>query len=425
MKNNKRIINLILIQFIFLVFLSGCGKESGGNNERTSDIDSLDVIAGIITEFPIEGDIICYSSKYPGWERYAVAYYKFDEKAVASIESFAMVSPLLASADEYVVIKTGETDYVKDILEKYLEKRLGDFTGYAPKEAEKLSESQVTTYGDYVALLIHEDRGVEDAFKDTVKVGYGLSDEGKQVLKLLDEKAMELSQQKEDEKKPAEYTDDEKDYNHNRKTLSDGQILIEEIPGVIEPYDTDLIVKAYKTGDESILTDPKDLAVLKKVSSIIQSEIDDDMTEYEKERAIHDYIVSHTDYDSNALIYSDWYSEYADQPYGCLIDNRAICLGYAGTFKMFMDILDIECIIVKGTANLDNANHAWNLVKLEDENWYAVDVTWDDVADNPIVYYNYFNVDDVTLSSTRHYWEESEYPSAKGGKYSGLEKPLY
>ena len=53
-----------------------------------------------------------------------------------------------------------------------------------------------------------------------------------------------------------------------------------------------------------------------------------------------------------------------------------ICEGYAGAFKVLCDALGIPCVLVDGVAG--NENHMWNYVQMEDGNWYAVDVTWND-----------------------------------------------
>ena len=423
----KKIISVLLVLCLTLGICTACGKSNSGDEDiKTSNIDTLEVLAHIKTEFPIDGDYLCYTSRYDGWEEFVASYYRFDAKAIDSITGFAMVSPVSVSADEYVVIKTTDTESVKNALDSYLKIRIGDFTGYAPEEEAKLSASEVIVCGDYVALLVNENRDVYDAFKESVKEGFELSSADRRTLELIDAKAKDISDEATEEVTETPSTSEEPaDGEPGRKTLPDGQVLIEELPGVIEPYDTSHIVEAYKTGDDSLLEDPKDIAVLNKCKEIIASQINDGMTEYEKERAIHDYIIENTDYDENCLTYSNWYSEYADQPYGCLVDQRAICLGYATTFKLFMDMLDIECIIVKGSANSDYANHAWNLVKLEDGNWYAVDVTWDDPVGNYLVFYNYFNVDDLYLEVHSHHWNKEDYPKATGGSFSGLEVDKY
>ena len=61
-----------------------------------------------------------------------------------------------------------------------------------------------------------------------------------------------------------------------------------------------------------------------------------------------------------------------------------------------MDILGIPCETITGTAG--GIGHAWNAVMLDDE-WYMVDVTWDDpVPDTPgQVLYGYFNITDEKM----------------------------
>lgn len=66
--------------------------------------------------------------------------------------------------------------------------------------------------------------------------------------------------------------------------------------------------------------------------------------------------------------------------YGALADNKAVCEGYARTFKYLMDGVGVPCILVSGegtNSKGEKERHAWNYVQIN-ENWYAIDVTWDD-----------------------------------------------
>ena len=66
--------------------------------------------------------------------------------------------------------------------------------------------------------------------------------------------------------------------------------------------------------------------------------------------------------------------------YGALVSKSVVCEGYAKAFKYILDSLEIECILVSGTAkNSSNKldDHMWNYIKLNNH-WYGVDVTWDD-----------------------------------------------
>lgn len=131
------------------------------------------------------------------------------------------------------------------------------------------------------------------------------------------------------------------------------------------------------------------------IEAAANTAIADGMTEYEKVKAIHDYIIINTSYDTSSELPDSSFS-----PEGVLLKGVAVCQGYAETFKLFMDYLGIDCQIIKGYA--DNVSHAWNIVKIGGE-WYNIDVTWDDpIIENQVITgtdnlsYNYFlKPDDV------------------------------
>ncbi|MDR0509130.1 MAG: hypothetical protein LBG63_04850, partial [Candidatus Methanoplasma sp.] len=78
-------------------------------------------------------------------------------------------------------------------------------------------------------------------------------------------------------------------------------------------------------------------------------------------------------------------SVYAHEAYGALVDPQhyAVCDGYSKAFLLLCEKEKIECVVVLGTAVASNMeNHAWNYVKMDDGEWYAVDVTWNDDSSN-------------------------------------------
>ena len=105
-------------------------------------------------------------------------------------------------------------------------------------------------------------------------------------------------------------------------------------------------------------------------------------------------------------------SQYNYLPYGVLKYHNAICVGNATTFKLFMDILGIDCKIIHST---ENGEHAWDVVKLDDD-WYHVDVTFDG-GNNGKPGYNYFNVPDSVKDDGAYPWNHDEIPAADGVKY--------
>lgn len=91
-------------------------------------------------------------------------------------------------------------------------------------------------------------------------------------------------------------------------------------------------------------------------------------------RGVHDYLIANLEYDSTVS------KDNIYNLYGALINKNTVCEGYSRAFKYLMDDLGIPCIIACGTAvnsEGQTESHAWNYVKI-DENWYAIDVTWDD-----------------------------------------------
>ena len=135
------------------------------------------------------------------------------------------------------------------------------------------------------------------------------------------------------------------------------------------------------TGDELTTAKPKfDAAAADALSGIT-----DDMSQFEIELYLHDYLVSHVTYDLTA--------SHAHDAYGALVEGRAVCEGYARAFQYLLQQAGIPSYVVTGKSK--GEDHAWNLVKI-DGAYYYVDVTWDD-QDNDNKYYSYFNVTTETL----------------------------
>ena len=154
-----------------------------------------------------------------------------------------------------------------------------------------------------------------------------------------------------------------------------------------------------------------------KTKSIIKNlGIKNMKSDYEKEKAIHDYIVANTCYtDKNRITDSPTDPIYGVE--GVLLNQNAVCQGYAETMKMFMDILGIECKIVTGTGK-SGESHAWNLIKLDNE-WYHVDATWNDPIPDQSghVSYSYFNLTDEMIKDDHIIDATKVYPKANGTRY--------
>ena len=182
-------------------------------------------------------------------------------------------------------------------------------------------------------------------------------------------------------------------------------------------YDGTRILDAWTSGSRDGLH-PKDLEIL-AVLEQIPALTDPELSDYDRELALHDWMIAWAEYDPGALSSGPIGDPIPDNdnPYGFLTGKKGICLGYSSTFQLLMDLSGIECATVRGYSHAGTADHAWNLVRLDGE-WYAVDTTWDDpVASFEVpetMAHTYFNVTDDFLRQHDHQWDEAAVPKAEG-----------
>ncbi|MBP6491340.1 MAG: hypothetical protein KA282_00070 [Clostridia bacterium] len=146
--------------------------------------------------------------------------------------------------------------------------------------------------------------------------------------------------------------------------------------------------------------------IVRKIDSIIREGNVSQLTFYEKELALHDYLVENVTYESADKSYHK-----AHSAVGALLHGRAVCEGYAMAFKLLCDAVGLSCIVLHGTAtNSDGkGNHAWNIVKL-DGKCYHIDVTWDGCSKTDSqTSRNCFNLTDDDMSQD-HTWDRVLLP---------------
>lgn len=134
--------------------------------------------------------------------------------------------------------------------------------------------------------------------------------------------------------------------------------------------------------------DPK--GMLEQLNGVIDRFTPTGDTMYEQLLSIHDFIC-----EINTYVRESEGGIYCYSAYGSLVDRKSVCEGYAEAFKLLCDKAGIECILITGMSLPSNQTkmetHMWNIVRMDDGEWYAVDVTWDD-ADDLAGNYNYFLV---------------------------------
>lgn len=95
---------------------------------------------------------------------------------------------------------------------------------------------------------------------------------------------------------------------------------------------------------------------------------------YDRIKYFHDTIIAGCEYDTPAKNNPNAFPE-SYEAYGALVNNKAVCEGYAKAFKILCDRSGIPCVLVGGTAK--NQPHMWNYVMI-DGKYYLVDCTFDD-----------------------------------------------
>jgi len=148
----------------------------------------------------------------------------------------------------------------------------------------------------------------------------------------------------------------------------------------------------------------------KKIDNILSTIIKPYMTDHEKVKAVHDYIVLNGKYDTSYVYYSD---------YDLLTEGKSVCNGYAILTYNMLNKLDIPVKFVFGTSN--SQSHVWNMVKLG-QNWFHLDTTWNDpVPDREnITSYNYYMLTDDEISKDHVIETGQGLPASKTKYYNYL-----
>ncbi|WP_144512806.1 DUF5050 domain-containing protein [Bacillus sp. FJAT-22090] len=159
----------------------------------------------------------------------------------------------------------------------------------------------------------------------------------------------------------------------------------------------------------------KNKKVETEVNRIIKEKIKKDMSDLEKVKAIHDYLVLSVAYDyDNFLKNTVPYDSY--EAYGSLINKVAVCDGYTKAMALLLNKVGVQALQISGTGN--GGGHSWNMIKIEGQ-YYHIDTTWDDPVPNKpgSVHYNYFLKNNEQMK-VDHRWDESSYPIANSSKYN-------
>lgn len=177
-------------------------------------------------------------------------------------------------------------------------------------------------------------------------------------------------------------------------------------------YDTSAILAAWEKGDSAGLSDD-DRAIYDAAQAVLEEVLHDGMSPFETEAALYDWVVQNVDYSWDHADLLNEVHRAAYTPYGGLVEREAICLGYASSFQLLMEMAGMECVTVVGASHASTVDHAWNMVRLNGQ-WYCVDATWDYAYRDKMngCEWRYFNVTSDYMARTDHQWDYANTPEA-------------
>ena len=206
--------------------------------------------------------------------------------------------------------------------------------------------------------------------------------------------------------------DDVKEFFNDKNTLS-------HINNFVHPYNSFKNIKISVSNYGKITLDVSHIYTIddvkiinEKIDEFISTNIKEDMSDADKIKLFHDYIVNNTKFDTAIETSEDRLNSSSYNAYGLLINHLAICGGYTDTMAIYLDKLNIP------NYRISTEEHVWNLVYF-DNKWSHLDVTWDDpVTSNGVdmLMYDYYFIDTNTLISkdtTQHNFDRNIYREAQ------------
>ena len=141
--------------------------------------------------------------------------------------------------------------------------------------------------------------------------------------------------------------------------------------------------------------------------------INNKMTDNEKIKAAHDFIINNSTYDKT---WKETKSENrihkSNIAYGPLIEKIGLCGGYTDAMELFLEKMGIK------SYKIASDNHIWNYVYINNS-WKHLDLTWDDPVTNTgkeILQYDYYLLDTKMLENKKdneHNYLKEYYIEAK------------
>ena len=216
------------------------------------------------------------------------------------------------------------------------------------------------------------------------------------------------------------YCDTEyKECDNDIKTFFNDKDILSNINNFVHPYNSFKNIRISVTNygkitlDISHLYNQDEITIINdQIDTFIKENINDTMTNNDKIKVFHDYIINNTKFDTAIENSLDRLNSSSYTAYGLLIDHLAICGGYTDTMAIYLNKLNIK------NYRISTTEHVWNLVNL-DNSWLNLDVTWDDPVTSDgsdMLMYDYYLIstsDMLNKDTTQHNFNQDVYIEAK------------
>ena len=116
-------------------------------------------------------------------------------------------------------------------------------------------------------------------------------------------------------------------------------------------------------------------ALYEEAQRVLRSRISDEMSDFEKIRAVYDYLTTQVVYDAETAYSAETYLVRKQAYYleGVFLNHCAVCDGKAKAYALLLNMAGIPCWRTTGVNG--EGDHAWNMVRL-DGKWYISCTTY-------------------------------------------------
>ena len=188
------------------------------------------------------------------------------------------------------------------------------------------------------------------------------------------------------------------------------------LPGVVTYNSTSinlLTVGEYANGADRAEYHKLVIDSVKRYVSVVEGET----SPYRIALGLHDAITKDVKYAYKSDGKTPEDAVWAHNVIGIFEQGSGVCEGYAKVFQLILNYCGVENVYVTGVSH--GVDHAWNMAKMDDGNWYWFDLTWDDRAEWMFgTTYNYFCVTDgEDVSWTDGPWTSTSKTFSSTHKY--------